>query len=139
MTRVSAAPKTEPKRRVSVGDAARILASRDPVIARLIADAGPPSSPRRLADGRLRRSPRIRPSVECADAWRASAAAAWRALPPLSIDRGLVLLARRGALRRGGRQRADPVASDHQQARRGAERARGPGGMARRARPQPTD
>jgi len=40
---VSAAPKTEPKRRVSVGDAARILASRDPVIARLIADAGPPS------------------------------------------------------------------------------------------------
>jgi len=43
MTRVSAAPKTEPKRRVSVGDAARILASRDPVIARLIADAGPPS------------------------------------------------------------------------------------------------
>ena len=40
---MSAAPKTEPKRRVSVGDAARILASRDPVIARLIADAGPPS------------------------------------------------------------------------------------------------
>ena len=41
---MSAAPKTEPKRRVSVGDAARILASRDPVIARPIADAGPDDS-----------------------------------------------------------------------------------------------
>ena len=40
MTRLSAAPKTEPKRRVSVWDAARILASRDPVIARLIAPMG---------------------------------------------------------------------------------------------------
>jgi DNA-3-methyladenine glycosylase II len=41
-TESSASPRAEPSRRVSYTEAARILASRDPVVARLVADAGPP-------------------------------------------------------------------------------------------------
>src|SRR5260370_21126180 len=37
-----AAPEGRPNHRVAPAEAARILATRDPVIARLIADAGPP-------------------------------------------------------------------------------------------------
>ena len=39
---MATAPEARPDRRVSHAAAARILATRDPVIARLIADAGPP-------------------------------------------------------------------------------------------------
>jgi DNA-3-methyladenine glycosylase II len=39
---MTTAPQAQPNHRVSHAEAARILASRDPVIARLIADAGPP-------------------------------------------------------------------------------------------------
>jgi len=39
---MTTAPENQPNRRVSHAAAARILATRDPVIARLIADAGPP-------------------------------------------------------------------------------------------------
>jgi DNA-3-methyladenine glycosylase II len=40
--RVGTAPEHQPRRRVSHAEAARILAARDPVIARLLAEAGPP-------------------------------------------------------------------------------------------------
>jgi DNA-3-methyladenine glycosylase II len=39
---MTAAPEARPNHRVAPAEAARILATRDPVIARLIADAGPP-------------------------------------------------------------------------------------------------
>ena len=42
VTRAGPAAETAPKRRVSPPEAARILAARDPTLARLLADAGPP-------------------------------------------------------------------------------------------------
>ena len=60
--------------------------------------------------GDLRRPPRLRSRVECPDADRARARAAWRPLPPLPHGRCLVLLACGRALRRRRSKRAHPLA-----------------------------